>query len=245
MQSISPEYAEAYSNLGRSLESLDRIDAAISAHERAVQLKSDSAPLLCNLGNALHSKKRFDRAIAVLRRAIQFQPHLAEAHNNLANSLCDRGDAGEGIASYREALRLRPDYTEAISNLAAALIDRGDRDEPERLLRRAIEIDPQFPDAHWNLAIFLLLGGDFARGLPEYEWRWKVKNIMRGSPRLPQRPWDGLELNGQTILLHAEQGAGDAIQFIRYTSMVAARGGKIILRLSGRIETSVLPGPGD
>ena len=227
---LAPDYAEAYSNLGRSLESLNRIDAAISAHERTVQLKPESAPLLCNLGNALQSKKQTDRAIAILRRAIQLDPRLAEAHNNLANALSDRGDAGDAIASYREALRLRPDYADAMSNLAGALIDHGKLDEPEGLLRRAIEIDPQFPDAHWNLAIFLLLGGDFERGLPEYEWRWKVRNVMRGSPRIPQPPWDGRELNGRTILLHTEQGAGDAIQFIRYTSMVAARGGRIILR---------------
>jgi tetratricopeptide (TPR) repeat protein len=227
---LAPDYAEAHSNLGRSLESLGRLDAAIAAHERAVQLKPDLAPLLCNLGNALQNNKQVERAIAVLRRAVGLQPQFAEAHNNLANALSDRGDVDEAIASYRQALRLKPDYADAMSNLAGALIDRGKLDEPEGLLRRAIEVDPQCADAHWNLAIFLLLHGDFERGLLEYEWRWKVKSVVRGSPKLLQAPWDGRELDGQTILLHTEQGIGDAIQFIRYAPMVAARGGQIILR---------------
>ncbi len=212
------------------MESLGRLEAAIAAHERAVQLKPDFAPLLCNLGNALQDNRQVERAIEVLRRAIQLQPQFAEAHNNLGNALCDRGDADEAIASYRHALRLKPDYANAMSNLAGALIDQVKLEEAEGLLRRAIEIDPQCADAHWNLAIYLLLHGDFERGLPEYEWRWKVKNVMRGSPNLPQPPWDGRELNGRTILLHTEQGIGDAIQFIRYVPMVVACGGRIILR---------------
>jgi Flp pilus assembly protein TadD len=227
---LAPDFAEAHSNLGRSLESVGRRDAAIVAHERAVRLKPDSAPMLCNLGNALQNNKQVDRAITVLRRAVEIQPQFAEAHNNLGNALCDRGDADEAIASYRHALHLRPDYADAMSNLASILIDHVRLEEPEGLLRRAIEVDPNCADAHWNLAIFLLLHGDFAKGLPEYEWRWKVKGVMRGSPKLPQPPWDGSELDGKTIFLHTEQGVGDAIQFIRYVPMVAARGGRIILR---------------
>jgi tetratricopeptide (TPR) repeat protein len=241
---LAPDYAEAHSNLGRSLESLGRADAAIAAHERAVQLKPDFAPFLCNLGNALQNNKQVERAISVLRRAIELQPQFAEAYNNLGNALIDRGNADEGIESYRQALRLKPDYADALSNLASALIDHLKLEEPEGLLRQAIEVDPQCADAHWNLAIFLLLHGDFGRGLPEYEWRWKVRGVMRGSPKIPQPPWDGRELDGQTILLHTEQGIGDAIQFIRYTSMVAARGGRIILRCPIELRRLFAPIPG-
>ena len=132
-----------------------------------------------------------------------------------------------------------------MSNLASILIDHVKLEEPEGLFARAIEVDPQCADAHWNLGIFLLLHGDFERGLPEYEWRWKVKGVMRGSPKLPQPPWDGRELNGQTIFLHTEQGVGDAIQFIRYVPMVAGRGGRIILPLPGWVEAALCTNPGN
>jgi tetratricopeptide (TPR) repeat protein len=225
---LSPDYAEAYNNLGHSLERKNLLDDAMAAYVRAIQIKPDLAGAYCNLGNVLLAKKHVDDAIATFRTAIRLEPNMPEAHSNLGNALSDHGEFDEAMAEYRLALRLRPKYPDALSNTASALIERGVYDEPESLLRQAIEIDPNFADAHWNLALLYLLKGDFARGLPEYEWRWQVRNMPR-LPKLGKPQWTGGDIAGKTILLHVEQGFGDAIQFIRYAPMVAARSPKIIV----------------
>jgi tetratricopeptide (TPR) repeat protein len=232
---LAPVYPEAHNNLGQALEAIGRLDEAVAAYRHAIQLKPDLAGAFCNLGNALFAQRRFNDSIAACRRAIELRPDMAEAHNNLGNALSAAGYLDEAIAAYGQALRLNPNYVQALSNLGGTLIDIGRLDEPQALFRRALQIDPDFPDAHWNLALFLLLRGNFAEGLPEYEWRWKVKAMPR-PPRFSQPRWDGGDLNGRTILLHAEQGFGDAIQFIRYAPLVAARGGRVIVQCPAELK---------
>jgi len=240
---ISPAHSDAHTNLGRSLESLDQMDAALAAHERAVEIDPNNTSALCNLGNVLAGSGKLERAMEVLRRAIAIRPEMPEAHNNLGATLVDLGDSEAAIESYRHALGLNPDYADALSNLAIALINKGELAGTEAMLRRAIALEPDLGVAHWNLAILLLLLGDFEHGLPEYEWRWKVRNVMRGSPKIAQERWDGRELGGRTILLHTEQGFGDAIQFIRYVPMVAQRGARIVLRCPAELKRLFAPLP--
>jgi Flp pilus assembly protein TadD len=169
-----------------------------------------------------------DSAIGLIRRAISNNPLSPAYHYNLGVALNEKGRLEEAIESYRKTIQLKPDYTEAHNNLGVALRETGQFEEAIGEYRRAITIQPDFADAHWNLAQSLLLTGDFAQGWQEYEWRWKVPSL---TPRraFSQPQWNGQALGGRTILLHAEQGFGDTIQFVRYAQCVAERGGRVIL----------------
>jgi hypothetical protein len=132
--------------------------------------------------------------------------------------LKDQGKLDEAVACYRRAVELKPDFAEVHNNLGEALKGQGKLDGAMACYRRALELKPDFAEAHWNLALTWLLAGDWQRGLPEYEWRWRKKNFV--PRRFPQSLWGGESLGGKTILLHAEQGLGDTMQFIRYASIV-------------------------
>src|SRR5262249_13951258 len=126
-----------------------------------------------------------------------------------------------------EAWRQRPGNADAANHLGLAILKQGRLAEALRWFEEAIRLRPDHAEAHKNRAIGWLLQGDYARGWPEFEWRWKCKDFV---PRhFPQPPWDGSPLAGRTILLHAEQGLGDTLQFLRYAPLVKGRGGTVLL----------------
>lgn len=231
---LRPDYAEAYNNLGIALRGPSRTTEVLAAFHRAIELRGDVAEFHNNLGNALGSARRFEEAIAAFGRAIELNPNFAGVHKNLAVVLTDAGRLEQAIAACRRAIQLDPKYADAHNSLAVAMREAGRFEEAIAACRRAIQLDPDFADAHWNLALFLLATGEMAEGWRKYEWRWKVKNLQ--SPRdFSQPQWDGTDLAGGTILLHAEQGFGDTIQFIRYAPLVAARGGRVIVECQGEL----------
>jgi tetratricopeptide (TPR) repeat protein len=134
----------------------------------------------------------------------------------------------KATAAAEKAIALKPSLAEAHLCLGAALANRGQFDRAIAVYRDAIRIRPEYPAAHLNLALALLVTGNLEQGWPEYEWRQRCAAAL--APRQFSQPaWNGENLDGKTILLHAEQGFGDAIHFIRYLPMVAKMGGKILL----------------
>jgi tetratricopeptide (TPR) repeat protein len=227
---------EVHNNLGNALKDEGRVDEAIAAYRQAIALNPNLPEAHNNLGNALRNKGQLDEAIAACRRAIALRPNYAEAHYNLGNPLRDKGLIDEAIAAYRQAIRLKPDYAEAHSNLGNALKDKGRFDEAIAAYRQAIALSPDFSEAHNNLALALLTRGDFQQGWEEYEWRWKCKDFPSPPRNFAQPQWDGCPLEARTLLLHTEQGLGDAIQFIRYLPLVQQRGGRIIIECQGELQ---------
>ncbi len=148
--------------------------------------------------------------------------------------LRNQGRLDEAVASIQRALALAPDLVEAHINLGNARKSQRKVDEAAEAYTRALSLDPANPEAHWNFAQVLLLMGRLGEGWAEYAWRTKCEEFSAVNWNFKQPLWDGSDLNGRTVLLYAEQGFGDTIQFLRYLPMVAAqgaaKGGGVILQ---------------
>lgn len=227
---LQPDYAVAHNNRGGALADLQRHEEAIASFERALAAAPGYAEAWYNLGNSQTDLRRLDAAIASFRRAIAVDPDFVDAHNNLGVALAQHNAHEAAVACYRRALALEPQFAHAHNNLGVALADLKRYDEAIAAYEQAIAIDPQYADAQWNLAICRLLLGDFARGWAGYEWRWQQEQVARFRRDYPQPLWRGNEaVAGKTVLLYAEQGLGDMLQFCRYASRVAALGAQVVL----------------
>jgi tetratricopeptide (TPR) repeat protein len=222
-----PEFVEAQINLANALRQQAQLEEAAAWYRQALRIKPDFAEVHNALANLLQEQGKPAEAVDSFRQALHWNPSLVEAHSDLANALLNQGKLEEAMAHCLQALRLDPDFPEAHNNLGAVLHSLGRLDEALAHYDRAVVLRPDYADAHWNRSLVWLLRGDFERGWPEYEWRWKRPRVVQR--HFTQPLWDGTPLSGRTILLHAEQGLGDTLQFIRFAALLHQGGGKVIV----------------
>jgi tetratricopeptide (TPR) repeat protein len=226
-----PDYPEAYDNLGTLFKEQGRPEEAISCYRQAIALRPEYPEAHNNLGTALLEQGRTDEAVACYHDALKLKPDYADGHFNLGNAVWELGQTDAAVGCYRNALALRPDHADAYHNLGVALKELGRLEEAIACYREVLALDPDHPEAHSNLGIALLAAGDMATGWTEHEWRWKTPQMMNARRDFPQPGWRGEPANGRTLLIHAEQGFGDTIQFCRYGSLAAACGARVILEV--------------
>ena len=207
--------------------------AAVRDLETVVKLAPGECAAFLDLGRAWHGAGDIERARSCFAQAIAIDPAFAEAHYNLGVLDFNAGHIDAAVENYTRAIEHKPQFVIVYSNLSVALEARGETDKAMEVLEKAIAIAPHDPSAQWNKALLLLRSGRYAEGWKQYEWRWGAGKAGEYR-RFPGRPlWlGGTKLAGKTILLHAEQGLGDTIQFLRYVPLVAAAGARVVLEVA-------------
>jgi tetratricopeptide (TPR) repeat protein len=228
---IAPGSAAVLRSLALALYEAGRLHEAAQSYRQASALDPGNYVTLTDLGACLCELGQLDVAITACKLALALNPDYAPAHSNLGIMLQAQNDGEAAIAAHRRAVTADPLYAQGHVNLAIALRDAGEIDEATAVSHRAVALDPDQPQARYNHALFLLMNGDFANGFAEYRWARKCKTVSDGYPAYSQPEWQGEALSGRTLLLYAEQGLGDVLQFVRYVPLVAAMGGSIVLQV--------------
>lgn len=232
---LKPGTPEFHNTLGVILASEgNQEEAAIREYGKAISLRRDYADAYCNRGNALLKLGRHKEALVEYQTAVRLKPDYFEAISNMGNVYAYIGDYAKARELHETAIRINPSYAEAHNNLGFTLSEMGLYDDALASYRRALDINPEYPMANWNLACCLLLAGQYDPGWQQHEWRWR-SHLPAGCEHkfeFSSPQWTGKEpLGGKTILLHAEQGLGDTIQFCRYAKLVQSLGASVILQV--------------
>jgi len=225
---IDGSIPESHNAFGNALAGMNSPEEAVEAYQKAVYLRPEWDVPWFNIGVALATQGKHDEALASYRHSIGLVDGAVKRYN-LANSLVAEGRLDEAVAEYRAALALDPDYVDAHNNLGATLKDMERLDEAEACLAAAVSRAPDSPDLHWNLALTQLMKGDWANGWREYEWRWRMPTFTPFRRDFACPEWQGGDVAGKTVLVSAEQGFGDAIEFCRLASVLAGQGAKVVL----------------
>ncbi len=229
---------ESLNDLGRALLAAGLSHEAETRFRDALRLRRDCVASLVGLGRVLLARDCFSDAVATLRQAMDAAPTDPEARDLAVQALVSQGNAAlsrndptEAERIYREALALTPGLVPALSNLGNALVASHQPDQALDQYRQALARDPDNANTGYAYALALLTAGEYQDGWKYHERRRQVDPMRWNYDRRPDLPqWrDGMVLDGRRVLLLAEQGAGDMLQFVRYAPMLAERGAQIVL----------------
>jgi len=204
-------------------------EQAISIWLKVLKLAPESCVARFNIAKAFSETGESEKSIAVYEELLQLFPEDDSARYNLANLSQRQGNVVHSVDLYKEILIHNPLHVDAWINIGMAYKSLGKYDESEFCYRRALEIDPENVTAHWNLANLLLFLECWQEGWSEYEWRLRRPEAFSPQEIKDIPVWTGDDLSGKTILLWVEQGAGDAIQFVRFVEILPGPPARVVL----------------
>jgi len=237
----APDHAATSFNLGNALIEARRPVEAVDAFVACLRKAPDFAAAYVNLATTLRGLTLLEQAQAMAETAVRLLPAEPEAKICLAGVLHDRSQYAAAATLYRQALVSVPEHAGALSSLGNSLRAMGNLTGALAAHDRAVAVAPDDAEIRFSRATSLLAAGDFAAGWNDYEWRWqRARSRNRGFGK----PWAGEDIAGRTLLLHAEQGLGDTLQFVRYAPMVVARAGRVVLEVQPSLVRLVRTIPG-
>ena len=235
---LRPRHAGAHNNLGMALNALRDPLGAIAHFRAAIDAEPNYVAAHFNLGNLLDARGHPEEALPALQKAVSLQPRFAPGHFGLGHALAKLNCHDEAVACYERAVGLDPKYAIAWLCLGNSHLALAAHAAALRAFDQALRLDPEMPAAHLNRGLALLATGDYERGLPAYEWRLKTPG-SEPAPPLPR--WTGEPLPGRTLLVRAEQGFGDTLQFMRFAAFAAKRVGKLVLEVQPALAALLAP----
>lgn len=240
-----PQFGQGWKILGVAQQMQGHLAQAFRPLLRAAELLPQDSEAQGNLGLALLEADEPVAALRCLQIALDLNPADANAWNNMGHGLCRLGRLEEAEAYLRKALALLPEAADFLYNLGSILHDQGRMEEAISEYQHALAQAPLFAHAHWSLGMALLQGGDFAQGWKEYEWRWQLPSFMALRAHYQGMRWTGEQpVAGKTLLLYAEQGLGDSIQFCRYATALSELGARVILHVPAALTRLMRSLPG-
>jgi tetratricopeptide (TPR) repeat protein len=234
---IKPDDLHALQNRGSALLALNRPREALICFEQITQREPRNGEALLNRGVAKATLGRHAEALTDFDAALALMPGHPNVLYNRGNALLALDRHAEAIAAFDRALAAIPKHAAAWNNRGRALQSLNRHAEAVASFGKAIELQKDYADAHFNRAHSLLTLGDLTHGFAQYEWRWK-RSGMTDTRRSYGRPlWLGeFPIANKTILLHAEQGLGDTIQFARYAPLLARTGARVVLEVQPELK---------
>ncbi|CAB3772442.1 tetratricopeptide repeat protein [Paraburkholderia humisilvae] len=239
---LEPHHAKALATRGNALLHEMRYEQAAATYRRALELEPGATDVLCNLGTALRHLERHEEALLSYDAALAMSSNMPEAWCNRGNVLQDLHRYEEAMSAYDRAIAVNPKYAVAWFNRGNVLMDTYRLDAAMQAYDKAIDLDPNYVDAQFVRGFIHLLQGDFARGWTQYEWRLKDPKSEHIKRTFIKPRWTGAEpLEGLTILVYAEQGFGDTVQFCRYVEHLAAKGARVVLEVQPALRALLTP----
>jgi tetratricopeptide (TPR) repeat protein len=236
--------ADGYASLGLVFHAFRQFDRALKSYDEGLRLAPGDIVLLNRRGVALLELGRPREALHDFERVLAATPDHLEALGNRGNALIKLNRAVEALASYDRALTIAPDNAQLLTNRAAALRRLDRPHEAVMSARRALVGRPDFAQAKFVEGVARLTLGDFS-GWRGYEARWGTGFLASHRRSFAAPLWLGeSSLDGKTILLHAEQGFGDTLQFVRYAPLLAGRGANVVLEVQPELARLLSPLPG-
>lgn len=228
--SAAPDHPDTLNFLGLARLQRRKFGDAVAPLTRVLELAPQANQARNNLGTALRKIGRLPEAQALLEQALEQDPGYVEARANLADVLRVLGRTQEARAHLEQVIAAAPRMLGALNNFAALLQDLGEHSEALALLERAGALAPDNPQVRWNRALSELATGNYASGWQDFEARWEGCENLRGAYSKPlERAWRGESIAGKRLLLWAEQGFGDTLQFVRFVGELRQRGATVLL----------------